>query len=280
MSENENPEIGQSILVRGIRTNYHDVGSGKPVLLLHGSGPGVTAWANWRGTIPALARHGRVLAPDMAGFGYTDRLEDGIYGLDRWIDHVFGFLDALNITSASIVGNSFGGALALAMAARRPERVERLVLMGSVGVSFPITEGLDAVWGYTPSLENMQRIMQYFAFDQSRLTPALASMRYEASIRPGCSEAFAQMFPAPRQRWVEAMATAVEDIRALSHETLIVHGRDDQVIPPATSLALHELIEKSQLHMFGRCGHWTQIEQAERFNRLVVEFLFNELKDS
>lgn len=272
----DNLEIGQSILARGIHTNYHDVGSGAPVLLIHGSGPGVTAWANWRGTIPALAEHGRVLAPDMAGFGYTDRFDDGRYGLDRWIDHVFGFLDALDIESASVIGNSFGGALALAMAAREPKRVERLVLMGSVGISFPITEGLDAVWGYTPSLENMQRIMQYFAFDQSRLTPALASMRYEASIRPGCSEAFAEMFPAPRQRWVEAMATPVAVIQELPHETLIVHGRDDQVIPPATSLALHELIENSQLHVFGRCGHWTQIEQAERFNRLVVEFLFNE----
>jgi pimeloyl-ACP methyl ester carboxylesterase len=276
----ENPEIGKSTLVRGLQTNYHDVGSGTPVLLIHGSGPGVTAWANWRGTIPVLSQHGRVIAPDMAGFGYTDRFDDGRYGLDRWVDHIFGLLDTLDIQSAHVIGNSFGGALALAMAAREPARVQRLVLMGSVGVSFPITEGLDAVWGYTPSLENMQRVMRYFAFDQSRLTPALAQMRYEASTRPGCSEAFAQMFPAPRQRWVEAMTTPNSAIKALHHETLIVHGRDDQVIPTETSFALHEPIERSQLHMFGRCGHWTQIEQADRFNKLVADFLFKESEGS
>jgi 2-hydroxymuconate-semialdehyde hydrolase len=269
----QNPEIGRSILANGIKTNYHDIGTGDVTLLIHGSGPGVTAWANWQRTIPALEQQGRVVAPDMVGFGYTDQLEDGAYGLDKWVEHIFAFMDELDIESANVVGNSFGGALALAMASRKPPRVRRLVLMGSVGVTFPITNGLDAVWGYKPSLENMQEILQYFAFDRSRLTPALAEMRYQASIRPGCSEAFAQMFPAPRQRWVDAMTTPEESLRQLSHETLIVHGREDRVIPTSTSLRLHSLIPNSQLHIYSQCGHWTQIEQADRFNRLVANFL-------
>ena len=68
-----NPEIANSIVANGIKTNYHDVGSGKPVLLIHGSGPGVTGWANWRLTIPVLAEHSRVIVPDMVGFGFTER---------------------------------------------------------------------------------------------------------------------------------------------------------------------------------------------------------------
>lgn len=268
-----NPEIGQRVLAGGIETNYHDVGRGSPVLFIHGSGPGVSAWANWRLVMPALAEHMRVIAPDMAGFGFSERKPGATYNMDLWVGQAIGLLDALGLEQADVVGNSFGGALALALAIRHPQRVRRLVLMGSVGVPFPITEGLDAVWGYTPSFENMRRIMDYFAFDRSLVNDELAELRYRASDRPGFQESFAAMFPAPRQRWVEAMASPETDIRALPHETLIIHGRDDKVIPLSTSLTLSQWIDRSQLHVFGRCGHWTQIEHAGRFARLVGDFL-------
>ena len=269
----DNPEIGQTIDAGGIATNFHAMGSGEPVVLIHGSGPGVTGWANWRLTLPALAEQFRVYAPDMVGFGYTERPADIDYGMEAWLQHLADFVDESGEQQINLVGNSFGGALALAFAIRYPQRIKRLVLMGSVGVSFELTEGLDQVWGYTPSLENMKAIMGYFAYDQSLMSDDLAELRYRASIRPGYQESFASMFPAPRQRWVDAMASPEADIRALDLETLIVHGRDDKVIPLATSLRLAELIDRSQLHVFGRCGHWTQIEHAARFNRLVSDFL-------
>lgn len=267
------PEVGQRIDAAGIETNYHDMGAGDPVLMIHGSGPGVSAWANWRLVMPVMAEQARVIAPDMAGFGFSARPQGYDYSMDNWVAQAVGLLDALDIHKADLVGNSFGGALALALAIRHPERVRRLVLMGSVGVPFEISEGLDAVWGYTPSFENMRRIMDYFAWDRSLVNDELAQLRYEASIRPGFQESFSAMFPAPRQRWVDAMTSSESDIRAIAHETLIIHGRDDRVIPLQTSLTLHQLISRSQLHVFGRCGHWTQIEHAARFARLVGDFL-------
>ncbi len=269
----DNPEIAHSIQAAGMVTNYHDVGTGFPALLIHGSGPGVSAWANWRLVMPALAERLRVIAPDMAGFGFSERPAGIRYDLDTWVAQAIGLLDALGLEQADVVGNSFGGALALAMAIRHPQRVRRLVLMGSVGVPFDITEGLDAVWGYTPSFENMRRIMDYFAWDRSLVNDELAELRYRASIRPGFQESFSAMFPAPRQRWVDALASREADIRALPHETLIVHGRDDRVIPLLTSLTLAQWIDRAQLHVYGRCGHWTQIEHAARFARLVGDFL-------
>ena len=269
----DNPEIARSVQAAGITTNYHDVGDGFPALFIHGSGPGVSAWANWRLVMPALSGRLRVIAPDMAGFGFSERPAGIRYDLDTWVAQAIGLLDALGLEQADVVGNSFGGALALAMAIRHPQRVRRLVLMGSVGVPFDITEGLDAVWGYTPSFENMRRIMDYFAWDRSLVNDELAELRYRASIRPGFQESFGAMFPAPRQRWVDALASREEDIRALPHETLIVHGRDDRVIPLLTSLTLAEWIDRSQLHVYGRCGHWTQIEHAARFAKLVGDFL-------
>lgn len=267
-----NPELGRSVHAAGIETNVHDIGQGAPVFLIHGSGPGVTAWANWRLTMPVLAERFRVIAPDMVGFGYTERPAGVRYSMDGWVDHALGVMDALGLEQTHLVGNSFGGALALALAIRAPHRVKRLVLMGSVGVSFPITSGLEAAWGYTPSIENMRRLLDVFAFDRKLVNDDLARLRYEASIRPGFQESFASMFPSPRQRWVDSMASREEDIRVLPHETLLIHGREDQVIPTATSQQLFEWIPRAQLHLFGQCGHWTQIEHAKTFTRLVCDF--------
>ena len=267
------PEIGASIEAGGIRTNYLEAGTGAPVLLVHGSGPGVSAYANWRLTIPDLATRFRVVAPDMAGFGFSERPEDARYDLDRWVGQAVGLLDALGLDRASVVGNSFGGAVALRLAATHPDRVDRLVLMGSVGVPFPITDGLDAVWGYQPSVANMRRLLDVFAWNTALATDELAEVRYRASTEPGVQESFAAMFPAPRQRWVDAMVTPDDAIAALPHPTLVVHGREDQVIPRANSLHLARLIPDVRLHVFGNCGHWTQIEKATEFNRLVGDFL-------
>lgn len=268
-----NPEIANRIKANGIETNYHDVGAGFPVFMIHGSGPGVSAWANWRLVMPALSQSRRVIAPDMAGFGYTERRGVGDYNMDAWVNQAVGLMDALGLAQADLVGNSFGGALALALAIRHPQRVRRLVLMGSVGVPFEITQALDDVWGYQPSLAEMRRMLDLFAFDRGLVNDELAKLRYDASVRPGFQESFSAMFPAPRQRWVDAMASREEDIRALPHETLVIHGRDDLVIPMSNSITLANWISRSQLHVFGRCGHWTQIEHAARFARLVGDFL-------
>lgn len=272
MAEGNRPEIGSFADAGSIKTNYLEAGSGPPVVLVHGSGPGVTAYANWRLAIPGLAPHFRVLAPDMAGFGFSDK-PGGVAEMGLWLGQLTGFLDALGIERASVVGNSFGGGIGIRLAADHPDRVNRLVLMGAMGVSFPITEGLDYVWGYQPGLENMRRTLDYFAYSRELVNDELAEVRHRAALAPGVQEAFSALFPAPRQRWVEALATPEEQIRAIPHETLIIHGREDQVIPLGNAYRLHSLIERSELHVFGRCGHWSQIEWADDFNALLVRFL-------
>ena len=268
-----NPEVANSIQTGIFETNYHDVGSGDPLFLIHGSGPGVTAWANWRLVIPALAEQHRVIAPDMAGFGYTERVEGYEYTMENWVQQALDLMDALEIKKTHLVGNSFGGALAIALAIRAPERVDRLILMGAAGVPLTLTPALDEAWGYEPSVENMRKMMDLFAYDRSLVTDELAQLRYESSIQPGFQETFSQMFPAPRQRGVEALVSNLDDIKKIAHETLILHGREDVVVPPITSTTLFDLIPNAQLHMFGCCGHWTQIEQNARFIKLVKDFL-------
>ena len=259
------PEIANSIKTGNFETNYHDLGEGFPVVFLHGSGPGVTAYANWNKVFPLLKDEYRVIAPDLVGFGYTERVEGQTYGMRVWVQQTIELFDALGIEKANLVGNSFGGALALSFAINYPDRVNKLVLMGAMGVSFPITYGLDQVWGYTPSPENMAKLLNIFTYDHSNATPELAESRYQGSIQPGFQESFSAMFPEPRQKGVEDMADDQQYIRDIQHETLIIHGREDRVIPLSNSYELLKLIPNAQLHVFGKCGHWTQIEHTQEF---------------
>jgi 2-hydroxymuconate-semialdehyde hydrolase len=267
-----NPEIGRSVVAAGLKTNYLEAGEGEPVVLIHGSGPGVTAYANWRLAIPVLSQKYRVLAPDIAGFGYTERKEGVTYNLDFWVQHLTEWLDAVGVKKARFVGNSFGGALTLALTVRRPELVDRFVLMGAAGVDFEVTPGLDAVWGYEPSIENMREIAKSFAYDTSIITDDLVKSRYEASIRPGFQESYSKLFAAPRQRHAKALATPEADIRKIEQRALVIHGRDDKIVPLTNSYKLHSLIPRSDLHVFGQCGHWTQIERKDAFLKLVMDF--------
>ncbi|MGB3067154.1 MAG: alpha/beta hydrolase [Ottowia sp.] len=272
------PEIARALTLGECTINVHDAGQGEPILLIHGSGPGVTAWANWRGVIPVLSQRARVVAPDMLGFGYTSCPPGMPLNVDAWVKQLTDLLDALDLPKVSVVGNSFGGAIALALAHRHPERVKRLVLMGAVGVSFPISEGLEKVWGYQPSLEAMRELIGVFAFDHRIITDDLVKMRYEASTRADVQQRFAALFPPPRQRGVEMLALPEAALRGITQQTLIIHGRDDRVIPLEVSERLLRLIPHADLHVFGECGHWVQIEKAEAFTRLISEFLLEEKK--
>ena len=145
--------------------------------------------------------------------------------------------------------------------------------MGAAGLQMPVSAGLAAVWGYEPSLEAMRALMTIFAHDPALVKEEIVRSRYEASIRPGAHEASSSLCPAPRQRWLDALASNEDDLRALTHPTLIIHGREDIIVPVEMSVRFNQLIPDSELHIFGHCGHWTQIEKRERFVELVIPFL-------
>lgn len=269
------PAIAEGAFVSagGIATHYHDAGDGEPVLLLHGSGPGVSAWANWQHTLRPLASAVRVLAPDIVGFGLTERPPDIRYSLRSWTDHVWDFLDELGLDTVSVIGNSLGGRLALQLAEDHPERIRKLVLMGSPGVGMTPTDGLRALRAYQPSPRNMRALLtDYFAVDTSIVTDELVRIRYEASAAPGAHEAYTAMFHDPRHAGGE-LGITVDQVRAVTAPTLLVHGRADKVIPVEIAQTMSELLPDADLHVFARCGHWTQIERAAEFNALVAAFL-------
>ena len=269
-------EAGSFVSAAGINTHFHEAGDGPPLLMLHGSGPGVSAWANWQRAIEPLSRTSRVLALDIVGFGQTERPADIRYSLRSWTDHVWAFLDAVGVEKASIVGNSLGGRIALQMAEDDPARLDRLILMGSPGVGMTLTPGLRALREYEPSYAAMKTLLKtYFAVDPALITDELVKIRYEASAEPGAHDSYRMMFFDPRHAGSELSITE-EQVRAVRNPTLLVHGREDQVVPLEVSLNMLRLIPHADLHVFSQCGHWTQIERADEFNRVVADYLRGE----
>lgn len=265
--------VGRQLVAADHQTNYHEAGSGDPLVLLHGSGPGVSAWSNWSKVIPDLAKQFRVVAPDIAGFGFTEFKPENRYDIKLWTKHLLGILDALEIQKASFVGNSFGGALSIAIALFKPERVSNLVLLGTPAGEFEQTAGLRSAWEYEPSLENMERTMRLFPFDQSIITPEMVKARYEASARPGAQDALRKLIPRPNAEGPTIVKSFPESsVAQITAPTLVLHGREDRVVPVECGKLLAHAIPRADLHVFGQCGHWVQTERRTDFLRLVTDF--------
>lgn len=266
------------------RTVYNRSGEGhtEAILFLHGSGPGVSAWSNWQYALPAFDDNFDCLAPDLVGFGATEHPQNPPTGMRiwmrLWVDQCLAFLDALKIERVHLVGNSMGGAIALHLLMEAPQRFRRVVLMGSVGAPHTITPEIDPVWGFyeDPSVEMFRNIIRWFVYDDAFIEKQLDSIttaRYQASMQPEVRRSFEAMFPAPRQKVLDDLVVPALALRRMTHPVLLVHGRDDRIVPLETSLHLLAHLPNAQLHIFGQCSHWTQIEFAKPFNHLVAQFM-------
>jgi 2-hydroxymuconate-semialdehyde hydrolase len=243
--------------------------SGPPVLLLHGSGPGTTA-AAWHPLVAALAPRHRVIAPDLLGFGATPRPDGSLRA--AWTRQALELVDSLGVTSFAVVGNSAGAAVALSVAAARPSAVTRVVAVGAMGHAMTLPAGLDALWGYEePSLERARALIELINHDPAAATPEAVEARYRATL---AQPWYPDLFPPPRQRWVDDLALTRAELEAIAAPVLLVHGAQDRVVPLRDGfLPLLEALPDVRGHVFGSCGHATPLERTDEFNPLLTTFL-------
>lgn len=271
-------ETSRTLSADGLNFHYHEAGEGPPLLLLHGSGPGVSGWSNFGANLPTFAAQFRTIVLDMAGFGRSDLPE-----LDRQYpavaaDAVSTFLSAMGIDSCHVLGNSMGGNVAGHLVLSEPERVERLVMMGPGGFAVntfgpEVSEGGKRLGEFMrkPSRDAMVAWIETMVADPRSITDELIDERMANAMEPGVIETVGKIFGTffrfenPNPLWARA--------HEIKHPTLITWGRDDRMLPLEGAMFPYRQLPNAELHVFARCGHWAQVERKEEFERVVVEFL-------
>lgn len=267
--------------LKDFNIHYNDAGRGETVVMMHGSGPGASGWSNFNRNVDAFVNAGfRVLLVDSPGWNKSDPivLESGSRGMVNACA-VKGVLDALKIEKAHLIGNSMGGINALSFALAYPERLNKMIIMGGAGVGpslfvpMPL-EGIKLIFGLyaNPTMENLKKMLNVFVYDPSKLTEDLIQTRFSNMMeRTDHLENFVKSLQINPNQWGD-LSLRLPEIKA---KTLVTWGRDDRFVPLDFGLRMVWSLPDAQMHIFSQCGHWAQWEHADKFNRLVIDFLKN-----
>jgi 2-hydroxy-6-oxonona-2,4-dienedioate hydrolase/4,5:9,10-diseco-3-hydroxy-5,9,17-trioxoandrosta-1(10),2-diene-4-oate hydrolase len=262
----------------GLKIHYDEIGEGPALIFVHGGGPGSSGLSNFSRNMEAFADRFRVIAIDLPGYGQSTklRISEPLWGYYAKV--LAGFIDALSLGKAHLVGNSLGGAASLKTALDFPDKVDRLVLMGpGGGYSLFDKQPSDGIVSLVtfymppgPSLEKMQTFLQYLVYDPQTVSDELLQDRLERAMDPETAE-----FMPLRAGQNMAPITDLwrERLDRLPHETLIIWGREDRVNPLDQGLIMMKQIPNARLLVLPKCGHWAQWEKADEFNRTVRGFL-------
>jgi len=258
----------------GTRTRYLEIGSGEPLILLHGTGGHLEAYAR---NFAPLSEHFRVIAYDMTGHGYTDK-PDTPYTVDLHSDHLLALMDSLGIERAHLSGESLGAWVAAWTAARHPERVSKLMLNtpGNIKDKREVMKGLKesslrAVREASP--ETVRARVEWLFYDKSLVTEELVDIRLAIYRQPGFLRAMENIValqdPAVRSRY----SWKPEWVGRIEAETLLLWTSHD----PTGGLDEGELLDgwlpNSRLEVIQDAGHWPQWEKPEEFHRAHLQFL-------
>lgn len=262
--------------VGAVRTRYWEDGSGDPVLLIHGLGASVETW---RHTLPCLAQSHQTLALDLIGFGYSGKPSID-YTHETLANFVLAFLDTQGITTATLVGHSLGGSLALRLAIDHPERVRELVLVDSVGIHPHLSLGLRLLTLpligellLKPNPGKTRQALQPLFYDETRLTDDFVALNYDLITQPGAQDAYlstVRHLATPfrmRQRVIEATVGRLDKVL---QPTLILWGAEDAIVPVSHARTATTAIAGARLHIIDQCGHLPMLECPQAFNTALT----------
>lgn len=260
----------------GLRLHYHEVNaaaSGLPLVCLHGTGPGASAWSNFSLNVDAFAAQFRTILLDMPQYGKSDKpvIKEGRQSYTAKV--LKAFLDELGIRKANFVGNSMGGQVALKLAIDHPECVNRMVLIGSSPTKTTLApwpvEAIRMIRAYYadggPSKEKMRTLLETMVYDRNLITDEIVRERFEASIELESMAVFTSTPPIQ-----EDFGSQLEQVKS---KTLLIWGQEDRAGALEVGLFMLKRLADAEMHVFGRVGHWVQFERPHEFNRLVLEFL-------
>ncbi|MGZ2747692.1 alpha/beta fold hydrolase [Burkholderia stagnalis] len=255
----------------GLRLHHFEAGAGRPVVFIHGSGPGASGFSNFKHNYPAFAAAGhRTIVVDLPGYGQSSKPSDVAYTLDFFVDALHAQLDALGIGPAVLLGNSLGGAIALKYALDHPARVDGLIMMAPGGVEERDTyfrmEGIQRMvqlfTNRQMNRDTMRELLTLLVHDPAIVTDALVDERMKVCVEQP-TEVLATMS-------VPNLTGALGDVRC---PVLGFWGTDDRFNPVGGALKFLEHCRDARFVLMNRCGHWVMVEHADYFNRECLDFL-------
>lgn len=269
-------------LGHNIKTRYWQLGSGEPVLLVHGLGGYIE---NWENNIHALAENFNVTALDVVGFGRSAKpeIKPTVKALAQFVADA---MQSLNIESAQVIGHSLGGMISLQLALSHPERVRSLLLVSSGGFGKDISATFKLlsipVLGkllLKPSKAKIEQGLKVAFYDDNFITAERVERGFNMASIPGVVDAVYKTnrtntgLGGIRPTTIDPILNHLQDIRV---PVMTLWGRQDKAVPIEHEQVASQKLPQHQSHIFDNCGHWPQIEHAEQFNRIVLEFLSSE----
>ncbi|MEU9994869.1 4,5:9,10-diseco-3-hydroxy-5,9,17-trioxoandrosta-1(10),2-diene-4-oate hydrolase [Streptomyces sp. NPDC050848] len=265
----------------GLTLHLHEAGpvDAPAVIMLHGGGPGASAWSNFGANLPVFADQFRTLLIDQPCFGRSDKTAPDRDYFSYSARAVAALMDELGLEKAHFIGNSLGGGTATRLAIDHPDKVDRLLLMGPGGISVNLfspdpTEGIKRLFAFNaspaPGREQMREFLLTMAYDPAIVTDAFVEERYAQATDPDARLGAARMaaafatWPQESQLWREG--------HRITQPTLLTWGREDRTNPLDGALVALRTIPDARLHVFPHCGHWAQVERFDEFNRLALDF--------
>ena len=262
--------------------HYHEAGTGPDLLMIHGSGPGVTGWANFAGNLPVFAEHFRCVIIDLPGYGQSDPVAGEPIG--ACVSACLALMAELGITQTHIIGNSLGGIVGSQIAAHCADKVDKFVTIGGIGMNifspFP-GEGLTLLTEFIedPTRERITQWLRSMVYDQAMVTDELIEARFAQATEPVTMATSKQLYSKASIQSTAAMFRGenahlrIAHLSSIQAPTLITWGRDDRVTPLDIALLPMRLIPNAELHVFPKCGHWNMIERKAEFECVVKAFL-------
>ena len=276
--------FSRNVRVGKHKTHYVECGDGDATVLIHGGGPGNSGELNWRQAIPALAQHGRIIAVDLLGYGRTDKPADVEYSHKTLVDHVAAFLDVLCLEKVNLCGNSLGAYIAARCAVDEPDRVTKLLLVGSgtiaqaMGLGLQTGIGTKALAEFDGTKEGLRELIKVLMHHPEYVAETQLEARFRATLQPGAAEAYSNFM---RTRLTDEPAHAKwfdlsRRLPDLSIPIQFIWGAHDAVAPCSFVQQLKGLLPGAEFEVFNDSGHLAHNDEPTRFNRAAIRFLFGQ----
>lgn len=263
------------IEIEGYRVRYWEGGSGFPLLMVHGVGPGTSVIGNFGPAMDALAERYHVLGIDLIGFGDSGRKkEPPFFDLDLWLRQGLALVDQLTGGQpCAIAGHSLGGALALKIASRAAN-VSHVLTSSSIGTAYPLNQYLNAFWDLPSDRDELREVMGNMVFDPAAISEEMLDGRWDLLTQDGYGDYFTQMFAGNRQDFIDAAIVTDEEASGISARISMIHGRNDKPCPAEqTTLVLSEQLPQADVILLGECGHNLPREQTGKYMAAAVSIL-------